>query len=263
MRAYWETAVRGYRRFATYRGATLAGVFTNTVFGLLRGSVLLAVLAAQPNAGGYDPADALTYTWLTQGLIMTLYLWSWHEVANRILSGDIVVDLGRPIDFQAYWLASDLGRALYHAVFRGVPPFLVGGLLFELRLPAGPPAWLAFAASLVLAVVISFAMRFVVNLSAFWLLDWRGAVGAASVTWTLLSGFLVPLTFMPDGLRDVCLALPFAGMVQAPVDVFLGRRQGGDLLATLAFQAAWAVGLLAVGRLVLAAGIRRLVVQGG
>jgi len=40
---YWELARVGYRRYATYRGATIAGVFTNTVFGFLRAYVLIAL----------------------------------------------------------------------------------------------------------------------------------------------------------------------------------------------------------------------------
>ena len=35
----------GFRRYATYRQATVAGAFTNTVFGFLRCYVLLAVAA--------------------------------------------------------------------------------------------------------------------------------------------------------------------------------------------------------------------------
>ncbi|MBV9255191.1 MAG: ABC transporter permease, partial [Actinobacteria bacterium] len=35
MRLYWEVARRGFRRYATYRAATVAGVFTNSVFGLI------------------------------------------------------------------------------------------------------------------------------------------------------------------------------------------------------------------------------------
>ena len=36
MRLDWEIARRGYRRYAAYPGATWAGVFTNTIFGLLQ-----------------------------------------------------------------------------------------------------------------------------------------------------------------------------------------------------------------------------------
>ncbi len=35
MRLYAAVAAGGFRRYATYRVATLAGVFTNTVFGLI------------------------------------------------------------------------------------------------------------------------------------------------------------------------------------------------------------------------------------
>jgi ABC-2 type transport system permease protein len=263
VRAYWETARRGYRRFATYPGATFAGAFTNTVFGLLRGSVLLALLAAAPRVGGYDTTDALTYTWLTQALIATVSMWGWNELSLRIISGDIAVDLSRPLDLQASWLASDLGRAAYHAIFRGMPPFLVGMLLFRLRLPAAPLVWLAFGASVLLAVVTSFGLRFIVNLTAFWLLDYRGMLGVAAMIWTFLSGMAVPLAFLPPGLREVIGLLPFAGMIQVPIDVFLGKHAGLDLAAALALQAAWALALLGLGRVVLAAGVRKLVVQGG
>jgi len=263
VRAYWETAVRGYRRYATYRGATFAGAFTNTVFGVMRGYVLLALLEARPHVGGYDASDALTYVWLTQAMIMITYLWGWNELALRIVSGDVAVDLSRPIDFQGYWLAGDLGRALFHAIFRGIPPFLLGGLLFALHIPIDPRRWLAFIASLVLATVLSFSLRFIVNLSAFWLLDYRGILNVTTLTWTFLAGFVIPLNFLPEGPRAVLEALPFAGILQVPIDVFLGKRLGLDLLGALVFQAAWAAALLLAGRLLLAAAVRRLVVQGG
>jgi len=263
VRAYWELAVTGYRRYATYRGATFAGLFTNTVFGLMKGYILLAVVAGRSRAGGYDAADTLTYVWLVQALLMVAYLWGWNDLAVRIMSGDIVVDLGRPLDLQGAWLAGDLGRAGYHTLFRGLPPFLFAELLFGLRLPADPVLWLAFPVSVVAASFIKLSIRFVVNLCAFWLLDYRGILNVASLLWTFLCGSVVPLAFLPDGPRAVIEALPFAAMLQVPIDVFLGKHRGLGLIGALAFQAAWALALLGLGRLVLAAGVRRMVVQGG
>ena len=52
-------------------------------------------------------------------------------------------------------------------------------------------------------------------------------------------------------------------MVAIPIDVFLGKLQGGGLLAALALQAFWSVAMLGLGRLVLAAALRKLVIQGG
>jgi ABC-2 type transport system permease protein len=52
-------------------------------------------------------------------------------------------------------------------------------------------------------------------------------------------------------------------MVAIPIDVFLGKLSGADLLGALLLQAFWAAAMLGIGRLVLTAGLRKLVVQGG
>ena len=55
LRVDWEVARRGYRRYAAYPAAVAAGVFTNTVFGFVKGYILLAVLADQPVVGRLRP----------------------------------------------------------------------------------------------------------------------------------------------------------------------------------------------------------------
>ena len=57
--------------------------------------------------------------------------------------------------------------------------------------------WFAFAVSLALAVVVSFGMRFIVNLFAFWVLDWRGLLALSSAFTTVASGFAIPIAFFP------------------------------------------------------------------
>jgi ABC-2 type transport system permease protein len=263
MRLWWEVARRGFRRYATYRWATFAGVFTNSVFGFLRAYILLTLFAATTHIAGYSPSDVLTYSFISQGLIMPLYLWGWYEISDTVYSGQVATDLYRPFDYQLYWLSQDLGRALYHALLRGLPPFVVAALVFDLRLPQNPFTWLVFPVSVMLGVVVSFALRFLVNLTSFWLIDIRGVHTISAAVWTLLSGFITPIAFFPDAVRGAVRALPFVAMLELPMDVFLERVHGIEVLRTLAVQAAWGVILLMAGRLVLNAGTRKLVVQGG
>jgi ABC-2 type transport system permease protein len=263
VRLYWEIARRGFGRYAAYPAATVAGIWTNTIFGFLQAYILLALYENRTDIGGYDPSDAVTYVWLAQAMIATVYAFGWFEVALRIRSGDIATDLARPLDPLRYWLFFDLGRAVYHFAFRGIPPFVLGTLLFDVRLPESPATWLWFGVSLALAVVVSFAFRFLYNLTAFWLLDYRG-VGVIAITVALLfSGFIVPLPFFPDWLEAVARVLPFAAIVQTPVDVFLEQVTGAEIAAALFLQALWAVILLGVAQLVLGVAIRRVVIQGG
>ena len=213
VRAYLAAARLSFRRYQAYRAANISGLVTNGFFGVIRSYVFIALYQNRPVAEGYDLADALTYVWVTQALIMPLYIWSWQEIAVTIRSGAIATDLARPISYFGYWLSQDLGRALYHILYRLMPTIAIGLVLFRVSLPSGATGWLAFPLALLIAIVISFGLRFMVNVATFWLTDLRGIYAFSTVFVNLLSGFLVPIAFFPARLRDVVQYLPFAGMV--------------------------------------------------
>lgn len=266
MRVYAVVAAGGFRRHATYRTATAAGIFTNTVFGFIVAYTYTALWAERPDLGGYDTAQALTFVWLGQALLMTCSMMGGgfeNELMERIRTGDIAIDLYRPADLQLWWLAGDLGRAAFHLLGRGIVPMAVGALAFDLVMPASPWRWLAFLVSVVLGVVVSFAIRFLVSLAAFWLLDGAGALQICWLTGLFFSGLLLPLNLFPGALGEVARVLPWAALLQVPADVFLGERTGWGLVGAFAFQAGWAVVLLLAGRLLQRAATRRVVVQGG
>lgn len=263
---YVAIATRAFRRYSTYRAATVAGIFTNSVFGIIYSFAYLALWDANPNAGGYDSSDAVTYVWLGQALLMTIALWgggSTDDLAERIRTGDVAIDLYRPIGLVPWYLASDLGRACYHLVTRGLAPTVVGIILFDIRVPDSPAAALGFVAALPLAVVVSFAIRFLVASTAFWLLDQTGVQVMSGAFAIFFSGMMLPLVLFPGWLGTVARALPWASYVQVPADIWLGKRTGTDLVAALGFQLFWAVVLLACCHLVVRAATRRVVVQGG
>jgi ABC-2 type transport system permease protein len=259
---YAWIAAYAFRRYSTYRVAALSATFTNTVFGFLRAFVLIAVWRARPALGGYDVTDAVTFSFLTQGLIEPVRVFGGSlDLTERIRTGDVAVDLHRPVDLQGWWLADDLGRAAFAVLSRGTLPLVAGGLAFSLRWPPSPGRWAAFAVAVLLAVLVSFGLRYLVSLAVFWLHDDRGIQAISLVTTMFFSGMIVPLVVFPGPLAAVARTLPWAALVQMPADVFLGTRT--DLSAVYAFQAGWAVALLVAGRLLTMAARRRLVIHGG
>jgi len=262
-RLYAAVAASGFRRYATYRSATAAGVFTNTVFGLILAYTYIAVWNERPHLGGYDQAQALTYVWLGQALLSTLAVGGGgfeDELIERIRTGDIAIDLYRPADLQMWWLAGDLGRAFFQLLGRGLIPMMFGAFFFDLVLPTGVLDWAAVLVALLLAMVVSFAIRYLVALTAFWLMDGAGVAQIAWITAFFFSGMILPLNVFPGTLGDIARALPWSSLVQAPADVLLGEA---NPLATYAFQGGWAVVLLLAGRLLQSVATRRVVVQGG
>jgi ABC-2 type transport system permease protein len=121
----------------------------------------------------------------------------------------------------------------------------------------------AFAASLPLAVTVSFAIRFIVASSGFWLLDSSGVRVLSMALAIFFSGMMLPLVLFPGWLGTLAEALPFSAFIQVPIDIWLGRYDGVGLLGALGFQVAWMVVLLGCCSLVLRAATRKVVVQGG
>ncbi|MEU6781845.1 ABC-2 family transporter protein [Nonomuraea angiospora] len=251
----------GFRKHATYVWGAIAGAFTNSVFGILRAYILIALWQARPGLGGYDVTDAVTFCFITQAFIGPMQLFGGGlGIPERIRSGDIALDLVRPAPLQLWTLAEDLGRAAYLFLVRGIPPMLIGAVVFGITVPAGPGQWLAFLAGFAVAVVVSFGWRYLVALSVCWLLDDRGVAVVSMLLTTFFSGMLVPLHLFPGWFGDLVMVLPWAAMVQLPTDLYLGKA---PVLETLAFQALWAAILLGLGALATMAVRRKVVIQGG
>lgn len=257
-------AKAGFRRYSTYRQATVAGIFTNTVFGFLRCYVLLAVAASSGGTvAGYGGAQLVSYVWVGQGLIATVGLWGDTELATRIRSGAVVSDLLRPVPPVPAYLAADLGRALFALLTRFAVPVIVGALAFDFYAPHTTTYPLA-AISIALAVVLCFACRYVVNAMAYWLLDGRGPQLMWTLASTVLGGLYFPLRFLPSWLAvTLWVATPFPSLLQTPLDIVAERATGTEAVGLIALQAIWALGMLATAEWVQRRGERRLVAQGG
>lgn len=266
MQTFAALSAAGFRRYATYRQANLAGAFTNVVFGFLKTYVLLAVVAGAGGSevAGYTREQLVTFVWAGQGILTVVYLWAWTDLADRIRTGDVVSDLLRPVHPVWAYLAGDLGRAANALVTRLVPPFVIGPLFFPVYLPQRWTTVALFAVSLVLATVGCFACRFLVNASGYWLLDVRGPLILWMIAVGVLGGLYFPIRFLPDGLvTAVWVLTPLPGLFQTPLDVLVERDGPAGQLALVGLQVVWAVVLLLACRTVQRRAERKLVVQGG
>lgn len=264
MRRYWELARGEFRRYSTYRLAIAAGIFTNAVFGLIRGSILVgALVGAGGHIAGYDDRLALAYVWIGQAMIAPIGLFVRRDVAQRVRTGEIAVDLARPIDFQLSWWARDMGRFVLGVPTRGIPTLLIGVLVAGV---VGPRDWTAYPlglVSLLLGTSINFLCMYVMNLIAFWAVEVQGYLNVYGLVLNVLSGFLIPVHLFPGWLQQIAQHSPFPSIFQSPVDILSGRTGGWDAVTLIGVQCAWLLGVIVLGRVMFWAGARRLVVQGG
>ena len=261
---YARLWVAGFRRRTSYRLAMLAGVVTNSAFGLIRCAVLVALAAgATTDLGGYDTAQLLAYAWISQALLGPISIWGGTDLRDRIRSGDIAVDLARPLDVQLALLAHDLGYAAAAVIPRSLPTLAVGMLALGVRLPTDLLTWAAGLTAVALAMVVSYLSRFLVQSASFWITETRGLINLYSAAAGLLSGLVVPVALMPEPLHTLAWCAPFPSLLQVPSDLLSGRRSGADALISLGVQLGWIAALALAGRWAQAARARRRVVAGG
>jgi len=264
VRAYWELAKSGFRSSSRYRTAALAALFTNTIFGLIRASLMLsAITTVGHDIGGYNRQQAATYVWLGQAFIAPLGVFGFREVADRVKSGDIAVDFLRPTDLVSQYVARNLGRAAYDILPRSIPILIVGAIITGITLPTNAGAIAMGVLSLLIAMQLTFFGFMIVNLLALWIVDARGYLNLYMIVFNLLAGFLVPVSWFPDWLVAIAHTTPFPSMVQVPIDMFTGALAGARAWTALAGQVGWTLLLLALCVAMARAGARRVVVQGG
>lgn len=242
----------------------LAGLCTNCVFGFVRAAVMVAAVGATGGFAGYDAGSIGAYVWISQGLLGALqFHTAEYELAERIRTGDIVVDFLRPVDVQLSYLASDIGRGVCGLIPRLLPSLLIGSLTFGLVLPGSPGPYLLGAVSIVLAIAISCLALFVLTTAGFWVVETRGFRTLYQTCAPFLAGLFVPVHVFPDWLKAMATATPFPSMLQAPVDVLSGRAAGWAAVQVVGVQIFWVLAVGLLGRALLAAGRRKLEVQGG
>jgi ABC-2 type transport system permease protein len=182
---------------------------------------------------------------------------------ETVYTGEIATDLLKPMNFIAYWMARDLGRAVMQFIFRGLVLIAGYAFLFDLAYPQNFHQWLALGLAMIFSWILSFLWRFLINLAAFWTPQARGILRFFFTLSWFFSGFLMPIRFFPDWVIKLSYLTPFPHMLSTVIEIYLGVLQGPDLIQALAAQLSWIVALFLASQLALRAGVRRLVILGG
>jgi ABC-2 type transport system permease protein len=263
--AYWGFARRGFQRAITYQFQFWAELVINLLFMYVYVCVWQALYTGREAVAGYDRGQLLTYIIVSQTLITFQFtIRTWWVIEQKVRSGEVAIDLMRPVDFQGMLLAIGLGPALHTLVFNMAPKFALFAAMGVVAAPATALALGLFLISSVLGYLVLFGIEFLIGVSAFWLVEVRGLFSV--VMWGicgLFSGYFLPLEFFPEWLAAIARALPFPAMVYTPAAIYAGSVEGTAAVLAVLGQLGWVVALLGAGRMLFRLAHRRLVVQGG
>ncbi len=193
-----------------------------------------------------------------------------RELSDRVILGDVAIDLLRPMTLLERYYGEALGEALFRIGFMGIPTAIVLFPLFGIDAPdlsGGAAAVLARAAAFTISVVLAFHVFFLVNFlvgaMTVFFEKIQGLIWAKFTLIQFLSGLMVPFDLFPEWARNILEFLPFRGMAYGPLQIYLGRATGIEAAKEIGLQIFWALVLYLAARALWSACRKRLLVQGG
>lgn len=250
-----------------YRAAALAGVVTQFAWGSLELLVYRALYEMSPEAFPMSIKELSAYIWLRQALLTLFMPWYYdNDIFASIRDGSIAYELSRPVNIYYMWFIRAMAGRLSRMILRCLPIVVVAVFVPEpygLRLPKDVFCALCFLVTAFVGLVVVVAFSMLIYISAFYTVSTDGLRYLFSPVIEFMAGSLIPIPFMPEGVKRIVEILPFASMQDIPLRVYSGNMAGRELLIKAGLQLFWAVALIIIGRLWVHFAIKRVVVQGG
>lgn len=259
--AWWGLMRITARQFVALR---MNVVFSTLIFMIqlyVTRAVWEAVYAGRAEVDGITAGTLLVY--LTISSLGTWFLpnmaaWT---IQQRVLSGDVALDLVRPFGFLKQVMAQDLGTALSY--IPSLVVFVPAAVLVGSLAPPTAGNALLYLCSLGLAFLVNSLIGMHIGLLAFWMQQVNGIRAIVGVASGFLSGALIPLWLMPDPVRIVFSLLPFQALAFLPASIYTGQVSGWSVLRPLGVQVVWVGILLLTVRWIWRRAQNRVVIHGG
>ncbi|MBI5829210.1 MAG: hypothetical protein HZB20_06645 [Chloroflexi bacterium] len=211
-----------------------------------------AVYAGGGALNGLSLRQTLNYILLAQIILPLAQTRAVFRFGFIIREGQLIIELLRPLDFQAAEYADSIARLGLYLLLK-LPLVVIAWLFFGLQLPANPAVWGAFL----------FFFDWAYASLAFYTTETWGLSVVREGVAAFFSGALVPLAFMPGWLQGVANALPFAQGLYVPISILSGIAPLSDVPRLWLVQIIWLVSMLVASRVIFRVAVRTVTVQGG
>ena len=228
------------------------------------GYVWRALYAANPSVAGVPIPQMISYAVLGVALEAILHSRNGPQIyiMEQVRKGTIEMDIMKPIDFQFYMFAKNMGSIAVRFLFLVLPSLIAAFFLFSLELP-DLPAFFGFLCSLTCSVIVSFFLNFILGLLSMVTMNIRNINWGYNALLRFFSGQMVPWWIFPSVLGVISDFLPFRCIYAIPMSIYIGNCVGVDMLGALVVQFIWIFILWLTSRLLMKRVFARVMIQGG
>lgn len=263
MRKYIDYMAIGIKEHLAYPSSIWATFFAKVIYLYMQFCLWSALFASKTSGTLPMQKDGVLRYVIVATIISSFIecdatLW----INEQIHSGNIAVQLIRPINFCAMVFSKHAGICAIRFVTCCVPLAIAAALFFKMPLVCKSQIFFGLA-SLALAYAIQFLYSLAIGLMAFWLIVTWPLNMLLGAFYKLLSGSWVPCAMFPEFLARINSFLPFRAMYEIPVTIITNPMDASAILSKLAVQLVWLLALFVLVKMVWNVGTKKLVVQGG
>lgn len=262
MRAYLAFIRTTFLNKMVYRFEHILGVVNTTLQILITVTIWKALYSGGSTVDGITLPMVVTSIIIGQGLSNS-YIFNDLAVSKRVKDGSIINVLLKPISFRVQLFAENVGNILFRLVVNFTPSLIISILFFGIIPPKSILSLILFVVSVILGFLVLWTLSSIVQHSAFWIMNTWSISTIKNVFVRVLSGAVLPLWFMPEGVLKVISFTPFDSIYFIPVKIYLGQISLNDVWFYYGKQIIWIVLLYLLSTLLWNKGQKRVVVQGG
>lgn len=263
MKKYADYIIIGMKEHLVYPSAMWAKFFSKILYLYLQFSIWNALFSSNSQTNPIvNQKDTLNYI-VVATIISALIECNTIEWLNaQISTGNIAMELIRPIDFKKMVFSRHLGDSVIKIIFYCIPLCVITVMIMQQPILCHTQI-LHGVLSILLAYCIQFLYSLIIGLLAFWLIVTWPLNMLLGAIYKLLSGAWIPVTMFPDLLYKINLFLPFRAIYAIPVTIMTSQMKASAIREAIITQFMWMILLYCITEIVWTIGKRKLIVQGG
>lgn len=249
----------------SFRASTVVAIIGNLIYLIVIYYLWKAIYASSESGvvNGMTFHDTMVYLVLASALFTFMECFVTWWIGRNFQTGQIVIDLLRPMDFQLYGFFMTLGEYIINFCTTFLPTFIIVYFMTDGTIVLGMNL-LFFVLSVMIGTLINFHVDFFVGLICFYAQTIWGVNAMKDVVVALLSGAAIPLAFFPATLRNVVNFLPFQAIYNAPLQILIDRdfawQEGVSMIL---WQLMWLVIMFVATRIFWNISKKTITVNGG
>ncbi len=207
--------------------------------------------AQKGEIGGYSLNMMVTYYLVTRLINRIISTYAEERIAKDIKEGRLNQYITRPIDYMTYKFGERLGIRAVNLIIV-IPIYMILMLILReyLIFNFDSITIIFLSINFFLSLILFFFLAFMIGMMAFFMVETHALNGLKDQVINLMSGYLFPLTLLPEKLQEIFSYLPFTYFYNFPMEVYFQRLTTIQIYQGLGIQCVWIIVFYLIAQLI-------------